>query len=706
MNDRPLLDPHRSRPRTPRSRRALLALAGGTLVAGSIVALAPRPTEAVNTRTFVLDSQSDLTAGVLDRVAVTSDGRVTVGADIQRTVPDPTAQSIWSLLDMNDGTALAGSGIDGRVYRVEGSHATVYAETGATVVTSLVRAEDGTIYAGTFPDGKIFRIRPPQNGHPQSPELLVQLPSTSYVWSMAWDRTRHVLLAATGSDGKLYSIDRAGHASVVFDSDESHLDAIAVAADGTIYVGSSGGHAVLYAVRGAGQARAVARFTGDELKSIVIAGNDLYVAANEFAEPSDPPRRLTNSASRGPVPGGPVAPRPRPGHGRVYRVNADGVNERVYDNADAHITALEWDANAHEVYAALGAGGRIVAIGADRTNRVAFDVDETSVLALSITSRARMFATADTGSIYTVTAARPPAATWTSKVLDASSIARWGAVRWRGTGALDWEARSGNSDPVDSTWSAWSALDGEGVVRAPAARYLQIRARWARDGASVMRAVTAYYLPTNQRAVLTDVSAESKTGDPRPQAIKIAWKVENPDSDSLRYRVRFRADGEQNWRSVLRAAEFLTATNYDWSVDGLPEGYYLVQVEASDEAANPEGEALRDVRASEPVLVDNTAPRVTVNVVGGAVRGEAVDGVSAVTRIEIAVDSLEWRPARAADGVLDERTESFEAALPVFTDGGEHVVAVRAVDEAGNTGTASARYRAAAAPVTAPARRR
>jgi hypothetical protein len=112
------------------------------------------------------------------------------------------------------------------------------------------------------------------------------------------------------------------------------------------------------------------------------------------------------------------------------------------------------------------------------------------------------------------------------------------------------------------------------------------------------------------------------------------------------------------------------------------------------------------------VLVDSTPPLVTAAVVVGVVRGEATDGASSVTRIEIAIDSLEWRSARSSDGVFDERTEGYEGALPTFVDGGEHVVAVRATDEAGNVGTASATYRAAGAPPragvparTAPARR-
>jgi hypothetical protein len=320
-----------------------------------------------------------------------------------------------------------------------------------------------------------------------------------------------------------------------------------------------------------------------------------------------------------------------------------------------------------------------------------------------------MFGTGDSGAVYHVTSDRPAGATWTSKLLDATTIAHWGAVRWRGTGALDWEARSGNADPPDSTWSAWQPLTPEGVITSPVARYLQVRARWTRDPTTTVRSVTVYYLPTNQRAVLTEVTAEAKAGDPRPLAVKIGWKVENPDSDTLRYRIRFRGDTEQNWRTVLRQGEFLTgASSYDWSVEGLPEGYYRVQVEASDEASNPDSEVQRDQRASEPVLVDNTPPHVTAQITNARVSGDAVDGASAVVRIEMAIDTQDWRPLRGRDGVLDERTESYDATLPPFTDGGEHVVAIRAYDEAGNVGSASATYRGApphnAATVTAPAR--
>jgi len=661
---------------------------------------------AVNTRSFVLDSSSELSAGVLDRVSVTSDGQVVLGDGIERIAPDPAAHSIWSLLDVGDGSVLAGSGIDGRIYRVVAGRPTVYAETGALVVSSLARAEDGTVYAGTLPEGKIYRVLAPRGSSLVAPELLVELPGATYVWSLVWDRQRHTLLAATGPDGKLFSIDRTGHATVIFDADETHLYSMALAADGTVYAGAGGGHAIVYAVAPNGQSRAVTRLVGDEVRALALGPNGiLYAAANEFAEPPEPPRRLTSTAARMPVPGGPVAPRPRPGRGAVYRISSNGALERVYASPDAHVTALEGETNGTVVYAAIGVGGRIIALNGDRTYRVAFDVDETQVLALALTTRAHMFATADSGAFYVVSSPRPADATWTSRVLDAGAPSRWGVVQPRGVGTLEWQARSGNAEPPDSTWSPWTALDGDRAVQAPGARFVQVRARWSRNPASVLRSVTVYYLPVNQRAILTEVAAEPRSGDARPPGLRITWRVDNPDADTLRYRIRFRAEGESTWRSVLRTGEYVAGTSYDWTVDALPEGYYRIQVEVADDGANPDAEVLRDQRASEPVLLDNTPPTVSAIVVGNTLRGEARDGTSAITRIEMAVDSLEWRPVRAVDGILDEPSERFDVALPPVADSGDHVLSVRAYDDAGNIGTSSARFHAPAAPTRVPPER-
>lgn len=677
------------------TRRVWLAFAG--MAAGVVVAFAGVG-EGVTTRSTTLDTTAELSAGVLDRVAVTSDGTVVLGEELSRVAPPEPVGSVWSLLDMGDGSVLAGTGVEGRVYRVANGRATRWSETGAVVVTSLARAEDGAVYAATIPDGRVYRLVAPQGDALQPPVLLAELPGVQHVWSVAWDARRHVLLCATGPDGKLFAVDprrpAATAATVLFDSDEAHLYAMALRDDGEVLLGAGGGHAVVYGLPSTGRPRVIARLVGDEVKGLAVAGDEVVAIANEFSEPVEAPRR-TLAQSRTPTTGGPTTPRPRPGRGALYRIGASGVAERVYTNGDSHLMAVQWDARRREAWVGLGVGGRVLAVGGDRTVRVAHDVDEQGVTALALTGRTRMFATADTGVFYAVLDRAPTDATWNSRVIDAGSPARWGAVRHRGTGTLTWESRSGNVELPDATWSAWAALTDGTSVASPSSRYLQVRSRFG--AGATLRAVTAFYLPENQRAVLTEVSAtaaETKAGEARSSVLRLAWKVENPDNDGLRYRLFFRGDGDATWRGLLRNQEWITGTSYDWSTEGLAEGWYRVEVDASDEAANPDDAVTRDVRASEPVLVDNTAPTVSARVAGDRVRGEAEDGASAVLRVEASLDGGEWRALRADDGVLDERREAFGGLLPGGgTRAGEHVLSVRATDEAGNVGVASVRYR-------------
>lgn len=678
-------------------RKRLVGMAFGGFVAGALVLWAS-PGEGVTTRTFTLDTSSELSAGVLDRVSVTADGQVVLGGDTQRVAPPDIVGSVWSLLDLGDGAVLAGTGVDGRVYRIQNGAATLYAQTDALVVTSLVRGDDNAIYAGTLPDGKLYKLVAPVNGQVQAPTLVSTLPGAQHIWAVAWDATRRALLCATGPEGKLYAVDpRApaeNNATVVFDSEEPHLYTMTRGAGGAVYLGAGGGHAVVYAWRGPGQARVVARLAGDEVKGIAVVGEDLVAASNEFTDPPEAPRRPLAS-NRAPSPGGTGGARPRAGKGNLYRIRPSGLTERIYNNTDAHITALQWDERRREALIALGTGGRVIAVAEDRTSRVAYDVDETQVTALALFGRTPVFATSDTGAFYLLSTATPTAATWNSKVLDGTAPSHWGAVRWRGAGALDWETRSGNTDTPDATWSEWQALDPDGVIRSPSSRYVQVRARFGRDPATVIRAVTVYYQPENQRAVLTEVTAtppETKIGETRASVVKLGWRVDNPDSDTLRYRLRYRADNEQTWRPVLRNQDYVTGTSADWPTDGLPEGYYRVEVEASDEVSNADTDTARDRRVSEPVLVDNTPPTVTVRVAGANAQGEANDGASSIVRVEVSVDGGEWRQVRATDGVLDERTEAFSTALPTV-GAGEHVVSVRVYDEANNLGVASARFR-------------
>src|SRR4051812_22586385 len=112
---------------------------------------------AVGTRNFVLDTLEKLSGGDLKGVAVSSDGAVRAGFTLG-SAPIPEASATFSGLALADGSYLVGTSPHGKVYRLAGDAATLFADTGALAVTSMVQAKGGVVYAATIPDGKIFKL--------------------------------------------------------------------------------------------------------------------------------------------------------------------------------------------------------------------------------------------------------------------------------------------------------------------------------------------------------------------------------------------------------------------------------------------------------------------------------------------------------------------------------------------------------------------
>ena len=68
-------------------------------------------------------------------------------------------------------------------------------------------------------------------------------------------------------------------------------------------------------------------------------------------------------------------------------------------------------------------------------------------------------------------------------------------------------------------------------------------------------------------------------------------------------------------------------------------------------------------------------------------RAPSADAASPLRRCEYSLDASGWVPLEAADGVIDSQHEKFVLSLDKLTPG-EHLVVVRVVDSASNTGLA------------------
>lgn len=669
-----------------------LALSSSVLAAPLLVT---RDAQAVGTRTFVLDTLEKMSGGDMKGVSVSSDGTVRAGFTLGNAPIGQDATSVFSALTLADGSTLIGTSPNGKVFKAVGDVVTLFADTGALAVTAMVQAKNGTVFASTMPDGKIFKLSQGKA------DVFTTLPDAQHVWQIVLDKAGTGLFAATGPEGKVFHVEANGSSSVYYRSTENHLVSLALADNGDLYAGSSG-KGQLYKITGPGRATVIGDMPGEEVKAIAVAkGNIVWTISNEYGEPPEPPKR---SPAAGRIPAGPSSTaKGKPGKGQLHRFDATGRSERMMKHDDTHYMSLALD-DKGAPYVGTGHEGRVYTVDDAHTVTLVADTDERQASALFVTSGGKGFvATSDPPVFHRILGKGGPDAVWTSKVLDATLRAKFGTLSWRAAGAVELSYRTGGTGLPDATWSGWSNPITTPQSINQTARYVQVRARFSRDPNAQLAEVTIPFVTENVRPVVTEVSATAKVSPPKEPAkevpatggeppkhdsvVKVTWKVDNPDSDPLRYRVAFKKEGQTQWRDALKADEIHTKTELDWETSALPEGKYRVRVEASDETANPPDKVQKHALESETVLVDNTPPRIEqLTLAGRRLKAHVIDGTSPIARVELAVDGKnDWRPLAPADGVFDTPDEQVDTDVSSVVTPGSHIVVVRAFDAAGNS---------------------
>ena len=137
-------------------------------------------------------------------------------------------------------------------------------------------------------------------------------------------------------------------------------------------------------------------------------------------------------------------------------------------------------------------------------------------------------------------------------------------------------------------------------------------------------------------------------------------------------------------------------TNFNWNTAKVADGRYMVKVVVSDRLSNPV-DALTGEAVSEPFTVVNKAPKLsllkrTLSIEpdnGAKVQGFASQDLIAITGVQYRIDSTgDWTAAAPDDGIFDSSLESFTIkTLPL--EKGEHTLEVKAIDQAGNSTTAT-----------------
>jgi hypothetical protein len=692
------------------------------------VLLAATSAWATETQLWVSDSPADYSKSQTSGVLVGPDGVLQLGPRARSSTTD-SLDVIWSIAPLPSG-AMALGGDEGRIDRwTESGGIRPWVKLPVGQVLSLAQDGDGLV-AGTGPDGLIYHISA------RGDTTRLAKTGERYVWGLA-PAGKGAWYAATGTHGKLMRVE-GSRTRVVIDSDESNLVSLVSDGHGGAFAGGDSHGRILWA-RADGTVTTVFDATEDEIRALALAPDGtLYAAglsASATSEEEDTERRVEPAKSA-------VAS----ARATVYRIVPDKSAAAVFTPPHPFVFALA--ANSAGVWVATGNRGAVFQLDDQARPTQVLAVPQGQVTALSLSNGGRLVAaTSNPGSLWRLGPEKADKGELLSSPLDARRFAQFGRIAWHGDaggGKVSLSTRSGNTDPPDTTWSAWKAAPQESRITSPAARYLQWKVELA-GGHPRVDAVEVAWRERNLPPKVEDVTvAPQGTGfregelQPRtdpvtqtlpggqrveyqmqgtgPRALRelpawarglrtLQWKATDPNGDPMTYHVDMRAEGSDHWTEI---GDKLDATSFTWDTQGLPDGRYRIRVQATDEPGNSVGEALTSEALSEPFTIDNTPPVVTSLEAKGqagakgelgaiAVSGRASDQESMLVRLEIELDDGDWRMVTPTGGFADSRDLDFSVKLP-NVKAGEHSVAVRAVDRAGNGATRAAR-------VTVPASR-
>ncbi len=525
----------------------------------AVLAAAAIPLGASTPQFFQAASQNDFLRGDLENLAIDARGQLLLGPATELLYEAP-APFLWALVPGPDGALYAGTGNEGRVYRVapDGT-ARVFFDAAELEAHALAFAPDGALYVGTSPDGKIYRVE--RNG---TSRVFFE-PGEKYIWALATDG-KGVVYAATGEHGVVFRITPDGKGTRFYQATATHATALALDPRGAVLVGTesparvlrvdAGGRAFLLLDSPFQEIRALRFDERGVLYAAAVSGPSDAHRAPSVSEPS--PERSTSDGSA-PVPSvsvevtsvsvvdgsggsaGVTTTRDdsRAARGAIYRIAADGLWDQVWESREDAPYDLVFDAD-DRLVVGTGPKGKIFRFeGVPLRPTLLTRAPAQQVMGFHRDRQGRLhFATANPGKVFRLSSDLAPRGTYESEPRDAEIVSSWGAISWRGTtpdgAAVEVYTRSGNTATPDDTWSPWSVAytvaTGSPIV-SPKARYLQWRivltrpTAPGRQGAAspVLTSVSAAYLQRNLAPTVRSVTVHPpgivfqkpfSTGDP------------------------------------------------------------------------------------------------------------------------------------------------------------------------------------------------
>ncbi|MDE0300561.1 MAG: hypothetical protein OXN17_18150 [Candidatus Poribacteria bacterium] len=673
------------------------------------------PLSAVTTSIWEQSSQKDFEAGTLKDVSVTSEGDVLLARKIGEFAELKEEIYVWSLAEDSIGNVYAGTGNQGKIYRIapDGQPSLFYDSPEISILSLTIDANDH-VYAGTGPDGLIYKIT-----DENVPPTTILSSEEKYVWALTFDESGN-LYAATGTAGKIYKITSTGEATVFFDSEETNIRSL-LFHENALYAGS-GGKGIIYRISTDGTASVVHQ-TAEKEVPVLIAGKDgkIYGAAITSA----PPQPGSQNRPSPPPPSGGGPPEEKKSH--IYQIGKDGVVSKIWTAPAPLILSMVFEGE-DQLLIGTGDEGKIYKVDIDGDSISLGKCEAGQILAMhrAANTDRLLLGTGNSAKLYELTAEYKTEGTIESQPRNTQAISRWGKLRWEAVlkegASITFATRSGNTKKPDNTWSEWSGelanSDGEQIT-SPSARYIQWRAKLSTNDSSLTPMLNKVVLASAQAnieprftKVEIQMGNESKEPgappNPRPRDSgppktsgnqskqrTVQWKAEDLNKDVLQFAVYYKRIDEENWRLLKKE---LTTTSYNWDTTSMPDGRYIIKIEATDKLSNPPAWAKSSEEISKPFDIDNTQP--TVGDVVATANGDGTYKITCTTEdesshIQKAVYKIDgdehWKVIFPEDGIFDSKKEMLLLQTRSLA-AGAHTITIQVTDASENVAVGGASF--------------
>ncbi len=296
-----------------------VALADGSVLVGTGPSAGGKVVRFANDRAqvFADTHENAVTALAVDKAgtvyaATTSNKiyKVSQGkADVFATLTD--VDSVLALVVDRTGALLAGTGGDGKVFRIDAAgSASVYFKTDDAFVASLAAAPDGALYAGTSGKGLLYRITAAGRAtvlydFPGEDVHAIAVGPDRSVWAIANEISPSGSTESESSSarrgagaggrqapgpaqtrstkpgkGSLWRFDPAGRPERLMHHDDFHYVSLALDETGVPYVGT-GAEGRVYSVDDAHQVSLVADLDARQVGAIGVTGKTRYVVGSD-----------------------------------------------------------------------------------------------------------------------------------------------------------------------------------------------------------------------------------------------------------------------------------------------------------------------------------------------------------------------------------------------------------------------------------------